>query len=386
MTQTKSPPPFAHRLAKIASTISSHSALMLSDPADIRYFTNIVTLLGSEREAFVLLTNHSTHVFHGQFSPVIEMAGIQYHIGLYGQTFLKTLQKILSDEQIDQLYIDKNTLSVAEYEQLATLEIITAKVASSESSSTKKIVPPKKITLASFDHTAMSSSRAAKDPTEITQLTQASRIATAAWQTIQPQIKTGMTEEMVRSLLDQALLIHGSARPAFPTIVAFGANTALPHHQPGPQQLTPETAVLIDFGAVFQGYHSDMTRTFWFGQHPDPEFSKIEDLVQQAYQACVDTWGNQKLHPISAKTLDSAARELITAGGYGPQFIHTTGHGVGLDIHESPSISWKNETPLEPSMVVTIEPGIYLPGKFGYRYENTVLLKRNAMKELTGEG
>ncbi len=149
--------------------------------------------------------------------------------------------------------------------------------------------------------------------------------------------------------------------------------------------------VLWDFGATVNGYRSDMSRSFWFGKTPSADFKKVKKLVHQAYEAAVKTLvvgsaGTAPKENSSARTaqlVDQAARELITAAGFGAQFIHTTGHGVGLDIHEPPSLNWKSPAPLKPGMVVTVEPGIYLEGNLGYRHENTVIVTETGYQEIT---
>ena len=140
--------------------------------------------------------------------------------------------------------------------------------------------------------------------------------------------------------------------------------------------------ILIDLGATVNGYHGDMSRTVWFGKKPSPEFLKVEEVVKAAYQEAVSALKNRQGQQILAKDLDQAARGVITQAGYGKNFIHTTGHGLGLDIHENLSLNWNNEQPILPQMVITIEPGIYLEGKFGYRYENMVVVNDDGAMEL----
>lgn len=125
-----------------------------------------------------------------------------------------------------------------------------------------------------------------------------------------------------------------------------------------------------------------MTRSWWHGKKPPTAFSQIKNLVDEAYARTLDVL-TQRAHHVTAKEVDEAARTFITQAGFGQQFIHTTGHGVGLDIHEPPSLYWRNQLPLSAGMVVTIEPGIYLNHQFGYRWENTVLITETSCQELT---
>jgi len=192
---------------------------------------------------------------------------------------------------------------------------------------------------------------------------------------------------------------------AFPTIVAFGKNGAMPHYQPQNIKLKPETPILIDFGVNFENYYSDMSRTIWFGKQPSAKFLKAEKAVKKAHQQVLAklTTANLDLKnkktdlknseenttksttkiELTAKDLDQAARGEIAQRGFADQFIHTTGHGLGLEIHEPPSLSWQDHTPIKPNMVFTIEPGIYFPGEFGYRHEDTVLMTDQGVKILT---
>lgn len=229
-----------------------------------------------------------------------------------------------------------------------------------------------------------------KVDTEIEALAHANHITHNAITFALSQLTAGMTEQDIQLLIEKNMREQGAFELAFPTIVAFGDHSALPHHQPSNRPLRGNDAVLIDCGAKWQHYCADVTRTVWFGNTPDPEFAKIENVVKNAYQkavvscklSVVSTVESQHAAPLQATSLDKTARDLITAAGYGQQFIHTTGHGVGLYIHEQPSLNLHNETVLKPGMVITIEPGIYLEGKFGYRFENSIALTENSAQEL----
>src|SRR6185369_4782244 len=132
----------------------------------------------------------------------------------------------------------------------------------------------------------------------------------------------------------------GAEGPAFPTIVAFGAHATLPHHQPGATKLTSETSVLIDCGASVEGYNSDITRTVWFGKKTTPDYLKVKDIVDRAYQIGIECLQQRDLQnkTLTAKDIDVAVRGFISDAGYGNEYIHTTGHGIGLEVHEPPSV------------------------------------------------
>ncbi|MBD3279586.1 MAG: M24 family metallopeptidase [Candidatus Pacebacteria bacterium] len=337
------------RLAKLQQKITPSQAILLSAPSDIQYFTDFQFLVPAEREAYALLTKKQAYLIHNQFSPVVNHQKIINLPGCNLKKLLKHLDIVQQQHSFKTILVDESSLFVKEHQAL-------------QQKSSWQVRGLAKQLIWEL--------RMSKDTSELAKIKKAVKISQQAWQQLEPQLTTGMTELAVKELLETQLKKLGSPQPAFPTIVAFGQHTALPHHQPTDQKLTSETAILIDFGASYQGYCSDMTRTIWFGTKPDPEFIKVEKLVKQAYQAA-----KQKLKAIAAlkvKNLDQAARQVIKKAGYGDFFIHTTGHGLGLDIHEPPSINWKNQQPIKPGMVFTIEPGVYLAGKFGYRYENTV--------------
>lgn len=212
--------------------------------------------------------------------------------------------------------------------------------------------------------------RRIKDQYEIDCMRTAVDIAQRAMQATRPLIQMGMTERELASELVIQLLQAGSEPelPFFP-IVASGPNSALPHAVPGDRRLAKGDFLLIDWGAAHEGYASDLTRTFALGGL-DPELERIYLLVQQANAAGREA--AQAGQP--ARAVDRAARQVIESGGYGPQFRHRTGHGLGLQAHEPPYIRSDNDLILEPGMTFTIEPGIYLEGQGGVRIEDDVLV------------
>jgi len=165
---------------------------------------------------------------------------------------------------------------------------------------------------------------------------------------------------------------------AFSPIVAFGPHSAEPHHVNSRRRLAKNDTALLDIGCVYQGYCSDLTRTFFLGKICELQ-KQIYSLVSEAQTLAVKGIRSGR----KASDIDGIARSVISRRGYGPQFIHSTGHGVGIDIHEPPRISNKDNTVLKPGMVITVEPGIYLPGKFGVRIEDTVLVTHKGNEVLT---
>ncbi len=209
--------------------------------------------------------------------------------------------------------------------------------------------------------------RAMKDAAEIDALRASALLNDAAATAGFEALRAGMTERDVAAVIHDHYKAHG-AKPEF-TIIGFGANGAFPHHHTGDTVLHDNMAVLIDTGCRIGGYPSDMTRCGWFGDTPDPEFLQVASIVEEAVLAALDAVRPGAL----ARDIDAAARGVIAAAGYGDYFVHRTGHGLGIDIHEPPYITATSDIALQPGNVFSIEPGIYLPGRFGVRLEDIVV-------------
>ncbi|ABL88984.1 peptidase M24 [Pyrobaculum islandicum DSM 4184] len=185
----------------------------------------------------------------------------------------------------------------------------------------------------------------------------------------------GVSERQFAARIYTALYEEGLA-PG-PILVQFGSNTAMPHLEPTDKKLRRGDAVVLDISASYGGYYADLTKSFFYGEPPD-EYLKIYDIVKKAQQAVL----NAVRSGARAADVDKAAREVIEAMGYGPYFIHRTGHGLGLEIHEAPDISPNSSDVLKPGMVFTIEPGVYIPGKYGVRLEIDVYLSEGGAEVL----
>lgn len=214
---------------------------------------------------------------------------------------------------------------------------------------------------------------------EVAKLRKACQIAKDAFAEVKPQIKTGMTEEDVRVLMALAMIKRGAESIPF-NIVCFGENTADCHHMPSKtRKLKKNEAVLMDFGCFYEGYTSDMTRSWWHGNKEPAEYATIWKLVDTARRA-----GIKKLRPgVQAGEVDAAARQLIEQAGYGKEFFHTVGHGIGLEEHDAPILRTGATDVLEENYVVTVEPGIYFTHKWGIRLEDSLLITKTGSKKLT---
>jgi Xaa-Pro aminopeptidase len=212
-----------------------------------------------------------------------------------------------------------------------------------------------------------------KERDELALIERAQRIADAAFEEILPRLTEGVSEREVALELDWSMLRAGAEDVAFDTIVAFGESAAEPHHSPTDRRLARGELAKLDFGALYEGYHSDMTRTVSFGE-PAEDLRELYELVRRSQQAGVDAVRSG----IVGRDADRASREVIEDAGYGERFSHGLGHGVGLEIHEGPTLRSNSDEILPVGAVVTVEPGVYLPGHAGVRIEDMV--------EVTEEG
>lgn len=220
--------------------------------------------------------------------------------------------------------------------------------------------------------------RTVKSSAEIEKIKKAQEIAEHAFDEVLKFIKPGVTEREIALVLDNAMLSAGAEALSFETIALTGKNTSMPHGVPGEDKVKKGDFVLMDFGAVYDGYHSDMTRTVCVGE-PDAEMKEVYSIVLAAQAKALKAVRSG----ITGSELDRKARSVIEEYGYGDNFGHSLGHGVGMEIHEFPNASAKSERVLKENMVVTVEPGIYLPGKFGVRIEDFVVVTENSCENLT---
>ena len=220
--------------------------------------------------------------------------------------------------------------------------------------------------------------RAVKDDGEIARIEAAAGIADAALAQVRPRLGHRLTERGFGLELDTAMRRLGAADVSFETIVASGPNGAMPHHRPSERHIEEGDLVVLDFGALVYGYHSDMTRTVMVGE-PNRTQRRMLDVVAESQAA-----GVAAVRPgAAAADVDGTCRDVITAAGWGDNFVHGTGHGVGLDIHEDPRVSALSAASLVTGHVVTVEPGVYLPEHGGVRIEDTLVVTAHGARPLT---
>ncbi len=355
---------YHRRITKLRQLLHQNncSHVLISKKENIRYLTGLAPLHPTEREAFLVITPTKTVLYH---SPFI-IPPIDSHLTTITMSLAQTMATLLTTyiEKVPILGIEAQNMTVTEADRC------------------REILPH--TVLEPIDN-VIANQRQVKDMHEIDQISKACSITKCVMNWIQNIITSSTSkawsEIELAHQIEHQCLDAGADGLAFPTIVAFDAHTASPHHVPGHTKLQSTTIVLVDMGVQVNGYVSDMTRTFCRNTQLPQEFSTIKTVVHNAYNAAVH---RLSVGHASGADIDHAARHVIESEGYGPQFIHTTGHGVGLEAHELPHINQINHQRLIKHQVITIEPGIYLPGKFGYRHEDTFLTTTNKPICLTG--
>jgi len=227
---------------------------------------------------------------------------------------------------------------------------------------------------------ALAPLRRRKDARELDALRRAGAVADGAVDRLRDlgSDAVGLTERELARRIERWLTEAGGESLAFEVIVGSGPNGAMPHHAHGDREIRPGDPVVLDFGARVDGYVSDQTRTLVFDGDPPEAFERVHAVVREAQRAGVDAVAPG----VTAAAVDRAAREVIEDAGYGEAFVHRTGHGVGLDVHEEPYVVAGNDLELEPGMAFSVEPGIYLPGEFGVRIEDLVVVTEDGAERL----
>jgi Xaa-Pro aminopeptidase len=327
--------------------------LLIENPTDLYYFTGLELSLGS----LVITQQDAKLLVDGRYSTACQQQTL-YEVLPSEEHNLKA---VLGQSQYPQIGVDADLMPIARYRYLCSL-------------------CDKRQHFVDL-HSPVSALRSVKDPQELELLRAAANLGSAGYDYVSSLLTTGCSEVELARALEIFWLQHGSQGPAFTPIIAFGANSALPHYHAGAGRLQEDDIVLIDIGVQLGNYHSDMTRVLFRG-NPNPQLREIYQIVHAAQKAALDLCRAG----VTAGDLDAAARQLITDAGYGQYFSHSLGHGVGLDIHESPRLTAREpaaSTILRAGMVITVEPGIYLPGKGGVRLEDSVIVTETGYENLT---
>jgi Xaa-Pro aminopeptidase len=226
--------------------------------------------------------------------------------------------------------------------------------------------------------TAVDALRSVKDEDEIALLQRAIELTDIAFIAAEQQLRAGLTEFEFAEIVRAELRAAGSEGEGFDTIVASGPNAAKPHHTPGDRVIQPGEPVIVDMGARHQGYLGDMTRTIWVGE-PEPRLSEIYALVERAFESAMEGIKGGD----TGRQADAYSRDVFAEAGMDQYFVHGLGHGVGLRIHEAPSASAVSDAILQPGELLTVEPGLYLPGWGGVRIEDVALITEGGNRNLT---
>ena len=345
---------FEHRLARVIENMqrASLSQLLISAPASVYYLTSKWIHPGERMLALLVRTDGTIRLFANKLFAL--SGAVSVPLTEYDDT--DDCVKILADHLLPgTVGIDKV------WPSLFTIRLMEA---------CSDIRP----VLGSH---CVDDARLCKDAAEIQLMRESSCKNDETTLQVIKSLRCGMKESDVAAMYKQISAVLGSSKPSFAPLICFGANCAEPHHDTDDTQLKTGDSVILDVGLTWQSYCSDMTRTVFMG-NPSDEQKRVYDLVCAANAA-----GRAAVRPgIPLKDVDRAARKVIEDGGYGTQFIHRTGHGIGLEVHEFPDVSATSEVIAKPGMIFSVEPGIYLPGKFGVRVEDLVVVTENGCETL----
>jgi Xaa-Pro aminopeptidase len=349
------PTPYRDRLRRVRAEMDRREldGYLVQNRMDQYWLTGF-----TGEDGFVLVTNRVVVLLtDGRFDEAANLEAPWARKVLRQQRTPERNAKELTRYKLGRVGFDPGHLSVAEFEGLR-----------------KAARPAKLVSTPGL----ILNMRLRKDEGEVAAIRKAIRVAERAFSKVAKWIKPGVTESHISARLAYEMQLLGAHEVSFPTIVAIGANGALPHYEPGNGVVRKGQGILIDWGARVGWYTSDLTRMLWPGSIPR-ELARVQSVVKEAHDQAIAF-----ARPgATADAVDRAARRVIEKAGYGPQFNHATGHGMGLDVHEAPRIGKGTNTVLEPGMVFTVEPGVYLPGKGGVRLEDDVLVTESGCEVLT---
>lgn len=343
------------RLEKMRRLLATQDleALFVTKPENRRYLSGFTgsagVLLITARNA-VLLTD-------GRYEAQARQEALQWQVVIYKNSVFEVLPEICAEFRVHEIGFEQDHLT---YQQFAKLQ------------EHLPLISLRPVT--GF----IEKLRVIKDATEISLIQEAAVVTGAAFWYLLGVLNYGQSEQEIAGTMEFFMRRHGGGLPAFETIVAAGERGSFPHGVASQQQVRCGQMVVIDLGARYQGYAADLTRTICLGR-VDPRQREVYEVVREAQARAL-----AHLRPgVQAGEVDAAARGFLATLGYGEFFPHSLGHGVGLSVHEDPRLAPRQETVLEPGMVITVEPGVYLPGWGGVRIEDTVLVTQNGCEILT---
>jgi Xaa-Pro aminopeptidase len=328
-------------------------ALLVSSPASVRYLSGYAGTNG-----LILVTDSETHFFTDPRYALEATTSITCTVHIAKRPLIEDIAGLVKRKKLKKIGFEPAWLNLDQHQKM------------------KDLLPPGAL----FQAVAgiVENLRMSKSAAEIEQIRRSVRTNSEAYARTLRRIRLGMRERDVAAELDFQMRMLGAEKPAFDTIVASGERSALPHAQPTSKRLEEDELLLIDMGACLDGYMSDMTRMAFLGI-PNRRVRTLYNAVLEAQMAGIDA-----VRPgVTATQVDSAARQVLKQHGLDREFVHSTGHGLGLEIHEGPRIGKKDKTKLKAGMVITVEPGAYVEGFGGVRIEDTVLVTANGCEVLT---
>ena len=336
---------FENRVKSVQSKLKENQAALVTDEISIFYFTGF-----PHSEGYFFITSDESYLLVDfRYIEAAENTVKTSNVVMFSNPY-DVLNEYISAKAIEEILLESEKVTLSAFNAMQK-NINASLKDSNELSDIIKTL------------------RLIKTEDEVEKLKKAQNIAEKAYLEVLKIVKPGITERQIALELEYLMKKYGAERIAFDLITVTGKKTSLPHGVPSDVEVQNGDFITFDIGAVYEGYHSDMTRTIVVGEASD-EQKKIYDIVLKAHLE-----GLKAVKAgVSGYDVDKVCRDIITEAGYGEYFGHGTGHGVGLEIHEEPRVSPKGETVLKPGMVITVEPGIYLPDKFGVRIEDTVLV------------
>jgi Xaa-Pro aminopeptidase len=368
------PFPYGARLLSLRAALrrAGLDALVITHLPNLRYMTGLSASAGLA----VVTEEGATLAVDFRYRTAAEdaLAGRQdVALEMIGASFDEWLEAHLTTHGGARIGIEAASMTVSRFNRLST---------ALGASLTRPLDRPGRVTALVPTERMVEALRVVKDEREVDALREAARRLSRVARGLAGLARIGRTEQEVAADIDAALRAAGFERPAFETIVASGPNGALPHARPGRRVLQAGDGVVLDFGGVYDGYCVDLTRTLWLGD-PGPAFRRLFAAVAEAHAQAIAAVRPGAL----PSAIDGAARDVLDAHGLGDAFGHATGHGLGLEVHEEPRIGkrlpGRDEAPVEPGMVFTIEPGAYVPGLGGVRIEDDVLVTTDGCELLT---
>ena len=325
------------------------SALILFDRANRRYFSGV-----DIAEGVLIVSRASAYFTDDRYYYAATEKLKDTHFSSLRFTGIQAVKNFLKSNGIKKAYTDLSKITVGDYNAYKSFGI--------------KLLDGTKY---------INSATAVKTQAELKNIEKACSITQNAFYKTLERVKTGITENKLKSILEKNMLMLGADGFAFDTIVAFGANSAVPHHETGDEKLKNDSVVLMDFGATYQGFSADMTRTFFVGE-PSEKFIAHYDSVKYANERVENTITEN----FRAKDAHCIAVAELAKTGIEKHFTHSLGRGLGLEIHGAPRLSTKSDEILREGTTFTVEPGVYFDGEYGIRIEDTVVLTKDGIKRL----